>query len=102
MPRGLSHDGVRNVDPVDLRSTCKLVKFYETTASNATLNLETSVLTPWGRNQATAEETKAVSKINDSERLLRAYMEHSQIGVTLTRMNGRWIDANPALSEFLG
>ncbi len=29
-------------------------------------------------------------------------MEHSPIGMALTRMNGSWIDVNPALCEFLG
>ena len=38
----------------------------------------------------------------ESERLLRASMEHSPIGMALTRIDGSWIDVNPALCEFLG
>lgn len=45
---------------------------------------------------------KALAELRDSERLLRASMEHSPIGMALTRMDGSWIDVNPALCDFLG
>jgi PAS domain S-box-containing protein len=38
----------------------------------------------------------------DSEALLYASMEHSPIGMALTRIDGTWIDVNPALCEILG
>jgi len=38
----------------------------------------------------------------ESERLLRAAMQHSPIGMALTRMDGSWIDVNPAMCGFLG
>lgn len=38
----------------------------------------------------------------DSESLLYASMEHSPIGMALTRIDGTWIDVNPALCEILG
>ncbi|MES2844214.1 MAG: ATP-binding protein [Pseudomonadota bacterium] len=41
-------------------------------------------------------------EVSDSEHLLRASMEHSPIGMALTRMDGSWIDVNPALCEILG
>lgn len=43
-----------------------------------------------------------IDTLHDSERLLRASMENSPIGMALTRMDGSWIDVNPALCEFLG
>lgn len=45
---------------------------------------------------------KALAELRDSERLLRASMEHSPIGMALTRIDGSWIDVNPALCDFLG
>ena len=45
---------------------------------------------------------RVLAELRDSERLLRAAMEHSPIGMALTRMDGSWIDVNPALCEFLG
>ena len=45
---------------------------------------------------------RALAELRDSERLLRASMEHSPIGMALTRMDGSWIDVNPALCDFLG
>ncbi|PLL13180.1 hypothetical protein C0V75_07145 [Tabrizicola sp. TH137] len=45
---------------------------------------------------------RVLAELRDSERLLRASMEHSPIGMALTRMDGSWIDVNPALCEFLG
>lgn len=42
------------------------------------------------------------SNLIENERLLRASMEHSPIGMALTRLDGSWIDVNPALCEFLG
>ncbi len=54
-------------------------------------------------SEATEELTSlSVADLRDSERLLRASMENSPIGMALTRMNGSWIDVNPALCEFLG
>ncbi|MGP1356737.1 ATP-binding protein [Roseicyclus sp.] len=41
-------------------------------------------------------------EITDSESLLHASMEHSPIGMALTRMDGSWIDVNPALCDILG
>lgn len=41
-------------------------------------------------------------EVSESERLLRASMEHSPIGMALTRMDGSWIDVNPAVCEILG
>lgn len=43
-----------------------------------------------------------LERLRDSERLLRASMEQSPIGMALTRMDGSWIDVNPALCDFLG
>lgn len=43
-----------------------------------------------------------IDTLHDSERLLRASMENSPIGMALTRMDGSWIDVNPAMCEFLG
>lgn len=40
--------------------------------------------------------------LQESERRFRASMEHSPIGMALTRMDGSWIDVNPALCNFLG
>jgi len=37
-----------------------------------------------------------------SERMFRAAMENSPIGMALTQMDGSWIDVNPALCDFLG
>lgn len=45
---------------------------------------------------------RVLAELRDSERLLRASMEHSPIGMALTRMDGTWIDVNPALCNFLG
>lgn len=45
---------------------------------------------------------RALAELRDSEKLLRASMEHSPIGMALTRMDGSWIDVNPALCDFLG
>lgn len=42
------------------------------------------------------------TKLIESERLLRASMENSPIGMALTRVDGTWIDVNPALCSFLG
>ncbi|MDG4648722.1 PAS domain S-box protein [Roseibacterium sp. SDUM158017] len=41
-------------------------------------------------------------EVTDSESLLYASMEHSPIGMALTRMDGSWIDVNPALCDILG
>jgi PAS domain S-box-containing protein len=54
-----------------------------------------------------APETKNAGQmpqleITDSDSLLYASMEHSPIGMALTRMDGTWIDVNPALCEILG
>lgn len=54
---------------------------------------------PMSNRQARA---RALVELRDSERLLRASMEHSPIGMALTRMDGSWIDVNPALCDFLG
>ena len=51
---------------------------------------------------ARPSRAKALAELRDSERLLRASMEHSPIGMALTRMDGSWIDVNPALCDFLG
>lgn len=40
--------------------------------------------------------------LQTSERQFRASMEHSPIGMALTRIDGSWIDVNPALCNFLG
>lgn len=55
-----------------------------------------------GGSSSAVEDVKAVAELRDSERLLRASMEHSPIGMALTRMDGSWIDVNPALCDFLG
>ncbi len=43
-----------------------------------------------------------LSRLKESEQRFRASMEHSPIGMTLTAMDGVWIDVNPALCELLG
>lgn len=53
-------------------------------------------------NVVRPSRAKALAELRDSERLLRASMEHSPIGMALTRMDGSWIDVNPALCDFLG
>lgn len=53
-------------------------------------------------NQGRPLRARALAELRDSERLLRASMEHSPIGMALTRMDGSWIDVNPALCDFLG
>lgn len=47
-------------------------------------------------------EGPSIAVVRESERLLRAAMENSPIGMALTRMDGSWIDVNPALCSFLG
>jgi PAS domain S-box-containing protein len=79
-----------------------IVNISERISANVRPPLETPILAPSGNYPTPAEETKSVSELRDSERLLRASMEHSPIGMALTRMNGSWIDVNPALCEFLG
>jgi len=44
----------------------------------------------------------AIVALQTSERQFRASMEHSPIGMALTRIDGTWIDVNPALCNFLG
>jgi len=51
---------------------------------------------------STTSDRLNVDTLHDSERLLRASMENSPIGMALTRMDGSWIDVNPALCDFLG
>lgn len=58
---------------------------------------ETPAMAPVPQTRA-----RVLAELRDSERLLRASMEHSPIGMALTRMDGSWIDVNPALCEFLG
>lgn len=49
-----------------------------------------------------AAPQQSIESLRDSERLLRAAMENSPIGMALTRIDGTWIDVNPALCDFLG
>ncbi|SEM76964.1 PAS domain S-box-containing protein [Loktanella fryxellensis] len=50
-----------------------------------------------------ARDTEAhLLRVQESERLFRASMEHSPIGMALTAMDGGWIDVNTALCDFLG
>ena len=54
------------------------------------------------RSEGTAPSADAFAALQISERQFRASMEHSPIGMALTRIDGTWIDVNPALCGFLG
>lgn len=50
----------------------------------------------------TSSDRLKLEGLVESERMFRAAMENSPIGMALTRMDGSWIDVNPALCDFLG
>jgi PAS domain S-box-containing protein len=54
------------------------------------------------RLEAASPSADAFDALQASERQFRAAMEHSPIGMALTRIDGTWIDVNPALCAFLG
>ena len=44
----------------------------------------------------------AMTELQQSEHRFRTAMERSPIGMALTAMDGKWLDVNPALCDFLG
>lgn len=54
------------------------------------------------RPEGASPSADAFDALQASERQFRAAMEHSPIGMALTRIDGTWIDVNPALCSFLG
>jgi PAS domain S-box-containing protein len=54
------------------------------------------------RPEGAGPSADAFDALQTSERQFRAAMEHSPIGMALTRIDGTWIDVNPALCSFLG
>lgn len=73
--------------------------------SNATVirhDADGTPLTLMGVQCDITEKKLAQSELQQSEHRFRAAMERSPIGMALSTMDGKWLDVNPALCEFLG
>lgn len=99
------HDNLGVSHPITLTWTTTRVRPFPTRFSQIPGAMYDSAAAPSSDPPAPdsrPSRAKALADLRDSERLLRASMEHSPIGMALTRMDGSWIDVNPALCDFLG